>query len=279
MSVTSKAIWYVESHLDADVGVEAVAASVGVSRFHLSRAFSLSTGMPLAAYARARRLTVAAQALAAGAPDILTLALEAGYGSHEAFTRAFRQHFAMTPEQFRTRADEAAPLFQEPFSMQSTHPPVALPAPRIVSRDAILIFGMSITCSVAGDPNISRLWSRAVPHLCHIPGTVGNYTYGVCHNSDDAGSFDYTAGVEVSTFPNQPPEFTRLRIPPQTYAVFEHREHISSVVATWKAIFDTGLAAAGCKAADAPAFEAYGEQFDGMTGNGGLEIWIPVIHP
>ena len=54
-------------------------------------------------YARARRLTEAARVLAKGAPDILNVALEADYGSHEAFTRAFRDHFGMTPEAVRTR--------------------------------------------------------------------------------------------------------------------------------------------------------------------------------
>jgi AraC family transcriptional regulator len=28
--------------------------------------------------------------------------------------------------------------------------------------------------------------------------------------------------------------------------------------------------------ADAPNFERYDEKFDGATGNGGLEIWVPV---
>jgi len=40
-------------------------------------------------YVRGRQLTEAARCLASGAPDILAIALEAGYGSHEAFTRAF----------------------------------------------------------------------------------------------------------------------------------------------------------------------------------------------
>ncbi|MGE5157753.1 MAG: helix-turn-helix domain-containing protein [Gemmatimonas sp.] len=62
------------------------------------RAFAAATGFSVMRYVRARRLSEAARALARGAPDILSLALEADYGSHEAFTRAFRDHFGMTPE-------------------------------------------------------------------------------------------------------------------------------------------------------------------------------------
>ena len=98
MSVTSKALWYIESHLTGDLSLEAIAGIIGVSRFHLSRAFGVSTGCPLAVYVRTRRLSEAAKTLARGAPDILAIALDSGYGSHEAFTRAFRQQIGLTPD-------------------------------------------------------------------------------------------------------------------------------------------------------------------------------------
>ena len=64
MSVSNKALWYIESHLSGDLSVETIAASSHVSPFHLSRAFPLATGQSLAAYARARRLSEAAKLLA-----------------------------------------------------------------------------------------------------------------------------------------------------------------------------------------------------------------------
>jgi AraC family transcriptional regulator len=119
-------------------------------------------------------------------------------------------------------------------------------------------------------------WNKFVPHLGQIQGQAGAFAYGVIYNCDEAGSCDYMCGVEVKEFPSHPAGFTRLRIPPQTYAVFEHRDHISAIGATWKAIWEHGLADAGYQAADGPAFERYGEQFDGATGLGGLELWVPV---
>src|SRR5260221_1588767 len=142
MSVIAKAIWYIESHLDSELSLEEIAWVSRVSRFHLSRGFVACTGISLGAYVRARRLSGAARALAAGAPDILGVALAAGYGSHEAFTRAFRQHFGLTPEQFRAQAPLEHPSYQEPFAMsQATKTEIA--PPRLVDGEALLIVGIS----------------------------------------------------------------------------------------------------------------------------------------
>ena len=89
VSPASKALWFIETHFGDPLTLDHVADAACVSRFHLSRSFSLATGHPVMGYLRARRLTVAARALAGGAPDILAIAIEAGYNSHEAFTRAF----------------------------------------------------------------------------------------------------------------------------------------------------------------------------------------------
>lgn len=76
-----RALWHIETHFNEELALDGVAQMAGVSRFHLTRAFGLGAGMPLVKYLRGRRLTEAARALAKGAPDILALALQAGYGS------------------------------------------------------------------------------------------------------------------------------------------------------------------------------------------------------
>lgn len=275
VSVTPKAIWYIESHLNEDLSLDSVAGVVGVSRFHLSRAFASSTGESLAGYIRARRLSEAAKALVNGAPDILVLALDAGYGSHEAFTRAFRQYFRMTPEQVRSDANIEKIRLKEAFRMDQQITTRIAP-PRVIKGDAMLIFGLGKRCPVAGNLEIPSQWNSFVPYIGHIEGQIGNVAYGVIYNSDDSGSYDYICGVAVREFPAHRAEFTRLRIPPQTYAVFEHRDHVAAVASTWKAIWEYGLADAGLQAADGPAIERYDERFDGRTGLGGFEIWVPV---
>jgi AraC family transcriptional regulator len=101
--------------------------------------------------------------------------------------------------------------------------------------------------------------------------------YGVCCNGDDSGNFDYIAGVEVADYSDLPREFSRVRIPEARYAVFTHSEHISTIRRTVNTVWNQWLPASGLKVADAPNFERYDEKFDSQTGNGGLEIWIPVV--
>src|SRR5665213_2252396 len=105
MNPAQKALWFIESHLAEALTLDEIAGVAGVSRFHMVRAFAAATGLPVMRYVRARRLTEAARALVGGAPDILELAVDADYGSHEAFTRAFRDHFGITPEAVRAGAD------------------------------------------------------------------------------------------------------------------------------------------------------------------------------
>jgi AraC family transcriptional regulator len=83
-------------------------------------------------------------------------------------------------------------------------------------------------------------------------------------------------GVEVSDFSRVPAGLSRLRIPEQRYAVFQHRDHVSSIRRTWFTIWNKWLPESGHEVADGPEFERYGEAFDPRSGNGGLEIWIPI---
>ncbi|MEM7446206.1 MAG: GyrI-like domain-containing protein, partial [Pseudomonadota bacterium] len=125
-------------------------------------------------------------------------------------------------------------------------------------------------------PGIPQLWRRFAEHFGNIPGQVGQKTYGVCCNADDGGSFDYIAAVEVDSFDDLPKDFRRLRIEPQRYAVFEHKENISSLHDTVHTIWNHALEEAGLTVANSPDFELYDDRFDPKTGNGGLEVWIPI---
>jgi AraC family transcriptional regulator len=276
MNPAQKALWYVESHLAGALSLDEIAGVAGVSRFHLVRAFAAATGFSVMRYVRARRLSEAARALAAGAPDILSLALDADYSSHEAFTRAFRDRFGVTPEAVRAANCLDRLKLQEPIVMVSTALDHLKP-PRYETSKPLLVAGISERCTHenngAGIPN---QWQRFQHSVEHIPGRVGKVAYGVCCNSDDTGNFDYIAGVEVTDFSDLPREFGRVRIPEQKYAVFTHAEHISTIRRTHNTIWNHWLPVSGMKAADAPSFERYDEKFDPSTGDGGLEIWIPV---
>jgi AraC family transcriptional regulator len=276
MNPAQKALWFIESHLAGALTLDEIAGVAGISRFHMVRAFAAATGFSVMRYVRARRLSEAARALANGAPDILELALGADYGSHEAFTRAFRDHFGVTPEAVRAATRLDTLKLQEPIVMDSTLIDNLKP-PRFENGKPLLVAGIGERCTHEnGGAGIPNQWQRFHQKVGDIPDRVGQVAYGVCCNGDDSGNFDYIAGVEVSDFSDLPREFSRVRIPTQKYAVFSHGEHISTIRRTVNTIWNHWLPASGLQAADAPSFERYDENFDPLTGDGGLEIWIPV---
>ena len=275
MDPIGKALWFVESHFGGEATLEDIARVAGVSRYHLTRAFGNATGHSVMRYLRARRLTEAARSLTQGAADILQVALESGYGSHEAFTRAFRDQFGCTPEQVRAQGHLGNLPLVEAIKMDETLM-TTLEPPRFEDGRPLLIVGLGERYTCESSKAIPSQWQRFGPHIDNIPGQVGKVAYGVCCNSDEAGNFDYICGVEVSDFNDVPAEFARLRIAPQRYAVFRHRDHISSIRRTVNTIWSKWLPESGHEVADAPDFERYDESFDPRTGNGGLEIWVPL---
>lgn len=275
MNPVGKALWFIESHFARELTLDDIANCGCVSRFHLARAFEAATGLSVMRYVRARRLSEAARRLADGAPDILTVAIDAGYGSHEAFTRAFREQFGLTPEALRARGHLDNVAIVEPIKMDETlltH----LEPPRFEDGKPFLVAGLSERYTSETCAAIPSQWQRFGDHFGNVPGQIGNVAYGVCYNADDTGNIDYLCGVEVGDFSALPAELSRLRISPQRYAVFSHREHISTIRRTWNTIWNQWLPASGHIPADAPNFERYDEKFDPVSGMGGLEIWLPL---
>lgn len=275
MNPINSALWYIESHLTADLSLESIATQVDVSPFYLTRAFQHLSGLSIMRYVRGRRLSVAARALANGAPDVLSVALEAGYGSHEAFTRAFRDQFGLTPEAVRARGHIDNLAIVEPIAM--THQQLTpLEPPRFEQGQALLIAGIAARYKCDNKAGIPSQWERFLSYFGHIPEQIDKVAYGVVHNVDDSGNMEYLCGAQVRDFSRTPAELATLRISPQRYAVFKHREHVATITGTFAAIWGKWLPESGHQVVDAPTLEVYGPEFDSRTGQGGFEVWLPI---
>ncbi|WP_084668228.1 AraC family transcriptional regulator [Myxococcus stipitatus] len=92
---------FVEAHLEEPLGLEALAAVVGLSPSHFTRSFKRATGTTPHQFVRVRRLEHARELLATTALPLADIAQRAGISSQSHFTALFRAHFSVTPARFR----------------------------------------------------------------------------------------------------------------------------------------------------------------------------------
>ena len=256
MNPAQKALWFIESHLADALTLDEIAGVAGISRFHMVRAFAAATGFSVMRYVRARRLTEAARALANGAPDILTLALDADYGSHEAFTRAFRDHFGVTPEAVRATTCLDQLKLQEPIVMDSTALDRLQP-PRFETGKALLVAGISerYTLRKRRRPfpaSGSAFTSRSIA----FPAGSARWLTASAATATISEISIISPASKCPTFPTCRADSPAFASPTQKYAVFTHCEHISTIRRTVNTIWNHWLPASGMKAADAPELRA-----------------------
>ncbi len=276
MPILDRALWLIETHMSEPLDLARLADLCAVSPWHLARVFRAETGLSPVAYLRARRLAQAARQIAGGADDILTVALDAQYGSHEAFARAFLAAFGIPPSRARQPGELEKLALQEPLHMD-TSKIVAVDAPRIEDLQQMTVTGLAVdtTFENAGT-DIPPLWAKLNARADEIRA-VGKASFGVCFSVDAGTSdFSYLAGFETTQGEQAPTGMKTVDVPPGRYAVFTHRGHISGIGQTTFTIWNKSLPDLGLTTRPAPDFERYDRRFNPETGQGEVEIWIPV---
>ena len=102
---------YIREHIDEPLTRRVLAAVAGFSVPHFHRIFTTYLGENIADYVRRVRLERAGRKLRLGAVDITEVALAAGYETHAAFSKAFKQQFGLSPSEFRQLGCNAATQF------------------------------------------------------------------------------------------------------------------------------------------------------------------------
>ncbi len=92
---------YIEEHLDENLELESLAKIAHFSPFHFHRIFKSIVGESLYAYQRRLRIEKAAHRLIHTEIKIIDIALDVGYESASAFTKAFRQTLGISPQEYR----------------------------------------------------------------------------------------------------------------------------------------------------------------------------------
>ncbi|MFE5809004.1 helix-turn-helix domain-containing protein [Streptomyces sp. NPDC056491] len=131
---------YIERHLDRQVDGAELARIAATSEYHLRRMFSALAGMPLSEYVRRRRLTLAGAEVLAGQESLLEIAVRYGYGSGEAFARAFRAMHGVGPGEARRTG--AALVSQPRLTFRLTVEGTSSMRYRVVDRPDFSVVGL-----------------------------------------------------------------------------------------------------------------------------------------
>lgn len=276
MTLVKRAIWVIERNLDQDLSLGDIAGACSVSTFHLSHAFAERTGKPITEYVRSRRLSLAAEKLAAGYGDILDLALASGYGSHEAFSRAFKARFGLSPDDVRTRKSVDGLPLALALDMTTAEAP-ALPAPEFRDMPTLTFACLSGRFSLANMQGIPALWQQFMTMRPLINEIADLGAIGMMGAVDEDGSFDYAPAVKVARASDVPKHLSAVQVAAHRYAAFKHEGHVSAIRGTYAQIWSNALVENGWTMADQPSLEVHPSTFNPGTGEGGVEIRVPIV--
>jgi AraC family transcriptional regulator len=230
-----EAVDYIEAHLPESPRVEEIARAAGLSSAHFQRVFRAVVGETVGSYARRRRLSRSVDALLSGDDRILDIALQAGFESQEAYTRAFKHQFGVPPGRFRERGQRAPGLALPRITRERLEiaRDLGTAPPRIVTHEASDYVGLRATViSVLSDGSdnrevISALWQRFYEG-CRSRGLEATDAYGLCfpREAEQRKRVDelvYMASYRTNGAHEVPPDMECKHVPGARYAVFEHR--------------------------------------------------------
>ncbi|MBQ4875727.1 AraC family transcriptional regulator [Pseudoalteromonas luteoviolacea] len=275
-----KSIEYIEAHLYDKTSVHEIATSAHYSTYHYSRVFKALVGDTPKEYLRKRRLTLAAKRLLTDDVGILDLAIECQFESQEAFTRAFKALFDMTPAQYRKINEPFRLLYKKPVSQEDLaflQNNLSM-EPEIIEQAAMKIVGIA-TQYDDGDLSLPKLWSGFRPYRDKIPNRVGSDFFGIYENyeeSEEVTRFVYICSAQVENFDDVPEGLITRELAAQTYARFTHIGPIAKLEETLRYIWGSWLPKSKYEYADKPDFELLPANFNDADPNNKIYLNIPI---
>ena len=183
ISPLERAIEYIEHHLNENIGLSDVSRETGYSYYHMTRLFSSVLGESVGRYINRRRLYNASEKLIHSHQRVIDIALDCGFQSPEAFSRAFKAAFGSSPVEYRRAGlDLVVNAKRELLPEDVIHIANNISrSPEFVTRKETKIAGLRGTTSLS-DNRLPALWEE---FLClhkdlkdlFLPSGAG---YGIC---------------------------------------------------------------------------------------------------
>lgn len=236
---------HIESHLDRTVEVEELARIAATSEYHLRRMFSALAGIPLSEYVRRRRLTLAGAEVLAGRDTLLEIAVRYGYGSGEAFARAFRAMHGVGPGEARRTG--AALHSQSRMAFRLIVEGRSGMRYRVVDKAGFNVVGFKARVPLVHlGPNqaimdfVREVGPPAQERLRELSDQEPEGVVAVCDDLDpsraEGTELDYYHGVITSLA--APEDMTALAVPAGTWAVFTTSGPVPQAIQElWRDVF------------------------------------------
>ncbi|MER7957041.1 AraC family transcriptional regulator [Streptomyces sp. NPDC096030] len=285
ISALNQLVDLVEEHLAEEPDVQALAGALGTTEYHLRRMFSSLAGMPLSEYVRRRRMTVAAADVVRGEGDLLSIAVRHGYGSSEAFGRAFRAVHGAGPGDVRR---DGGPLRTQPQLRFRLTVEGSVPMDtRLVNRPAFRLVGHATRVPLIHEgvnPHIQE-HIAALPQEEHLrlkalgdtePGGLLQISDGLDPDAREGSELTYLHGVAVDRNTPAPDDLDAIEVPDGMWAVFRTSgPHPQALQTTWAATATDWFPSNPWRLRPGPSIVATLERSDDFT-TATCELWLPV---
>ncbi|MFI9250439.1 GyrI-like domain-containing protein [Streptomyces sp. NPDC053069] len=278
----NQAMEHIESHLDRPIDVADLARMTAMSEYHFRRLFSALAGVPLSEYIRRRRLTVAGAEVLAGERTLLDVAVRYGYGSGEAFARAFRAVHGVGPGEARRTG---AALHSQPrMSFRLIIEGSSSMRYRIVDKDEFRVVGKKARVPLVHEgvnPAIAEFVRGIGPEtLARVTALSDQEPAGIVGVSDqldpsraEGTELDYYQGVVTSA--EAPEDMDVLAVPAGTWAVFENSGPFPQALQhLWRDVFMQWFPSNPYQSRPGPEILQVSVAQDGTQAD--AKLWIPV---
>ncbi|CAH0246622.1 Transposon Tn10 TetD protein [Microbacterium oxydans] len=273
----------VERDASEEIDVVAFACDHGTTEYHLRRMFSSLAGMPLSEYVRRRRMTLAAAELVGGAPNLLDVAVRHGYGSGEAFGRAFRAVHGISPADARR---DGGPLRTQPtlrfrLSVEGSSPMDVT----IIHRTELVLAGHAARVPLihAGvNPHIQQHIAAIAPkEHTRLKALNDTEPRGILAITDDIDpdapegtELTYLHGVAVQPSTPVPDDLDTIRLDAGSWAVFSSTGPFPDALQTlWAATATEWFPSNPWRLRPGPSIVRY---LDFTGTHATCELWLPV---
>ncbi|MBK8470627.1 MAG: AraC family transcriptional regulator [Candidatus Phosphoribacter sp.] len=273
--VVLQVLLFCEEHLEEPLTLTELATLAGFSPHHFHRIFHHVTGEAPKEYLRRLRLERAVYRMKISPDNVLRIALDSGFRTHETFTRAFMRRFDISPSEFRAalkeyRACADALLGSRTFAGFTDETPLTLrfdlqqdpvTVERTPGRHLLFVRHHGYENLLAPDQLFLSLWDELLAYaerrgIAFSPDVLIGITHDDPYVTDEP-RIRFDACLQVGERVSTSSPFGYRYLPPRLCVMRRHHGGLEEIAKTFAQVGVDWVPSSGYALATAPPFEIY----------------------